>query len=245
MQGFPISSTSIEPLPKFLDAIHDFQTPKLITDIRSWFSLVNQVSNYAQLGDLVAPFKQFLSQKCNFNWTTELGNAFTTSKRCIVDSIKHGTEIFDPHRRTCLRPDWSKNGISYILIQKHCTCLSDLPDCRENGLKIVLADSPFLSAAEQRYAPIKGEALAAAWGLEQTKYFTQRCNDLLIVTDHKPLVKILGDRTLNEISNSRILRLKQRTLPFTIAYLPGKTNSAADAASRYPSSTVHTNNDAE
>ena len=76
-----------------------------------------------------------------------------------------------------------------------------------------------------------------AWGLEQSKYFTQGCNDLLVVTDHKPLVKILGDRTLDEISNTRTFRLKQRTLPwsFDIAHLPGKTNSAADATSRHPS----------
>ena len=43
--------------------------------------------------------------------------------------------------------------------------------------------------------------------------------------------------TLDEISNTRIFRLKQRTLPwsFDIAHLPGKTNSAADATSRHPS----------
>ena len=70
-----------------------------------------------------------------------------------------------------------------------------------------------------------------------TLEFTQGCNDLLVVTDHKPLVKILGDRTLDEISNTRIFRLKQRTLPwsFDIAHVPGKTNSAADATSRHPS----------
>ena len=69
------------------------------------------------------------------------------------------------------------------------------------------------------------------------KCFTQGCNDLLVVTDHNSLVNILGDRTLDEISNTRIVRLKQRTLPwsFDIAHLPGKTNSAADATSRHPS----------
>ena len=42
---------------------------------------------------------------------------------------------------------------------------------------------------------------------------------------------------MDEISNTRIFRLKQRTLPwsFDIAHLPGKTNSAADATSRHPS----------
>ena len=61
----------------------------------------------------------------------------------------------------------------------------------------------------------------------------------MVVTDHKPLVKIFGDRTLNEIQNTRIFRLKQRTLPwlFEVQYMPGKTNLAADAASHYPTLT--------
>ena len=65
----------------------------------------------------------------------------------------------------------------------------------------------------------------------------------MVVTDHKPLVNIFGDRTLNEIQNTRIFRLKQRTLPwlFQVHYMPGKTNLAADAASRYPSLTNKVN----
>ncbi len=59
----------------------------------------------------------------------------------------------------------------------------------------------------------------------------------MIVTDHKPLVKIFGDCTLDEISNSHLFQLKQRTLPwrFDIVHQPGKTNHAADATSRHPS----------
>ena len=59
----------------------------------------------------------------------------------------------------------------------------------------------------------------------------------MVVTNYKPLVKIFGDRTLNKIQNTCIFRLKQRMLPwlFQVHYMPGKTNLAADAASRYPS----------
>ena len=78
--------------------------------------------------------------------------------------------------------------------------------------------------------------MAVAWGLEHTRYFTLGCNDLVVVTDHKPLVNILNDTTLDELTCNRLFRLKLRTLlwNFTIKYLPGKTNEAADATSRYP-----------
>ncbi len=234
--GFRISDEAIEPLPKYLDAIQGFPTPASTTDIRSWFGLVNQVANYAQLRDIMAPFKPFLSPKVRFEWTPMLDAAFTASKQAIIHAIRRGVEIFDPTKRTCLRPDWSRRGIGYFLSQKHCTCASHLPDCCSDGWRVTLAGSRFLSPAEQRYAPIEGEALAVAWGLEQSKYFTQGCNDLLVITDHKPLVKVMGDRTLDEIPNSRLFRLKQRTLPwvFEITHLPGKTNTAADATSRHP-----------
>ena len=60
---------------------------------------------------------------------------------------------------------------------------------------------------------------------------------MLVVSDHQPLKKLLGDRTLDEITNSRLLKLKQRTFPwyFEIDYLPGIDNPAADATSRNPS----------
>ena len=45
--GFRICPDTVEPLPKYLDAIRHFPVPKCTTDIRSWFGLVNQVSHYA------------------------------------------------------------------------------------------------------------------------------------------------------------------------------------------------------
>lgn len=242
--GFHIAETSIEPLPKYVEAIRSFPTPKSTKDVRSWFGLVNQVSNYAQLREYMAIFRPFLSPKYTFFWSTVLDKAFEESKELIIQSIRDGVEIFDTSKPTCLRPDWSSRGIGYFLLQKHCNCASDLPNCCPDGWKVTLAGSRFLTGAEERYAAIEGEALAIAWGLEQTKYFTQGCQDLLVVTDHKPLTKIFGDRTLDEISNTRLFRLKQRTLPwnFRVKHLPGKTNQAADATSRYPAPDLELSN---
>ena len=236
-EGFRLSDSTIEPLPKYLDAIRDFPTPASTTDIRNWFGLVNQVANYAQLRETMAPFKPFLSPRCKFSWSSELENAFRRSKHAIIEAIREGVEIYHMQKRTCLRPDWSRRGIGYFILQQHCRCSSSIPACCPGGLRITVAGSRFLSFAEQRYAAIEGEALAVAWGLEQTRYFTQGCDNLVVVTDHKPLVKIFGGRTLDEITNTRLFRLKQRTLPwrFDIDHVPGKSNHAADAASRHPS----------
>ena len=37
-----------------------------------------------------------------------------------MEAIKHGVEIFNKNRTTCLYTDWSKSGIGYYLNQKHC-----------------------------------------------------------------------------------------------------------------------------
>ena len=120
--GFRISDETIETLPKYMDAIRDFPTPTSTTDIRSWFGLVNQVANCVQLRDIMAPFKPFLSPRCRFEWTPELERAFQASKESIIAEIRHGVEIFDPTKRTCIHPGWSPQGIGYFLSQKQCSC---------------------------------------------------------------------------------------------------------------------------
>ena len=109
--GCRITEERIDPLPKFFNAIKDFPTPTNATDIKSWFGLVNQVATYAQLRDLMEPFRPFLSPKTRFQWTAELDAAFSSAKEAIIAAIRTGVEIFDPARRTCLRPDWSTKGL--------------------------------------------------------------------------------------------------------------------------------------
>jgi len=236
--GFRITETEVKPLEKYIKAILDFPTPTRTTDIRSWFGLVHQVAHYNKLINMLEPFKPFLSPKTKFIWNDELNRTFEASKIEIVNAIKQGVEIFDPKKLTCLRSDWSQKGIGYFLSQKHCCCDSSLPGCCESGWRITLAGSRFLRPSELRYAPVEGEALAIAWSLEHTKYFTQGCDDLVIVTDHKPLVNFFSDRTLDQITNARLFSIKQRTLPwrFRVVYRPGTDNKFSDATSRNPAS---------
>ena len=76
-----------------------------------------------------------------------------------------------------------------------------------------------------------------AYALHQTRYYVLGCADLIVATDHKPLLQILNDRSLTEITNRRLLNLKEKTLAyrFTLVHVPGKKNLGPDATSRHPS----------
>ena len=61
--GFNITKTGIKPLQSSLDAISSFPTPQSITDIRSWFGLVGQVSYAFAAAPVMEPFRTLLSNK--------------------------------------------------------------------------------------------------------------------------------------------------------------------------------------
>ena len=198
--SFWITNFEVKPLSKHLTAIQNFPQPRNITDVRSWFGLVNQVAHYGQLTAFLAPFCSLLSPRSRFEWTSDLDALFQQSKQAIIEAIENGVEIFDPQLTTCLQTDYSCQGIGYWLR----LMWRDRPTCCPDGWCITLAGLRFLRDAELWYAPIEGECLAVAWVLENTCWFTMGCKDLVVATDHKPLIKILGDSCLDDIRNPRL-----------------------------------------
>ena len=235
--GFEITSNSVRPCRRYLQSIREFPTPKTITDVRSWFGLLNQVAYAFSMAEKMLPLRKLLKPEHPFQWTDELNQLFENSKEHITREIENGVRIFDRSRPTCLATDWSRNGIGFWLFQKHCTCPRVQPFCCPTGWKVTLVGSRFTQSAESRYAPIEGEALAVADALEKTRYFVLGCEDLIIAVDHKPLLKVFGDRCLEDIPNTRLRNLKEKTLryKFRMVHIPGAKHRAADSVSRYPS----------
>ncbi len=66
--GFKITLDSVRPCERYLAAIIDFPTPKNITDIRSWFGLIIQVSYAFSMTDHMLPFREFLNPGTAFRW---------------------------------------------------------------------------------------------------------------------------------------------------------------------------------
>ena len=236
--GFEISPHTVRPCPRTLTAIRDFPTPTNITDVRSWFGLTNQVSYAFAAAERMLPFRNLLKPGTPFEWNSQLDLLFNDTKSLIIEEIQKGIEIFDKKRHTCLATDWSKEGVGFLLLQKHCPCNNIHPLCCKTGWKVALIGSRFTSNTESRYAPIEGEALAVVDALHKARHFVLGCTNLLVAVDHKPLLKVFGDRSLEDISNPRLFNLKEKTLKysFKMVHIPGVRHAAADAVSRHPTS---------
>ena len=239
--GLKLTTSGVAPSDQMLSAIKEFPAPKNITGARSWFGLVNQVSWAHTITDEMQPFRDLIKKNSKFHWTPALQSVFEKTKQVIIEAVKNGIQSYDPQLPTCIQCDWSKTGIGYLLMQKHCKCeLDNAPICCPGGWKIAFAGSRFTNDAESNYSATEGEALAVAWSLNHARMFTLGSSNLLVVTDHKPLLGIMQDRNLASITNRRIQRFKEKTLAFhfNIQYCPGRLHKGADAVSRYPAASI-------
>ena len=236
--GFEVHREGFRPPRRIIEAIESFPTPRSITDIRSWFGLVNQVAYAFSQAELMAPFRELLaSKKRTFYWDHVLDDIFVKSKKEVIRCVEDGVKTFEMGRQTCLTTDWSKVGIGFSLWQKHCNCSGPVdPNCGGGHWKMVYAGSRFTRDAESRYAPIEGEALAFVFGLISCKMYTLGNQNLIVATDHKPLIRIFNDRDLDTIENPRIRNLKEKSLQFQfeVKYIEGGLNCTADWSSRNP-----------
>ena len=235
--GLTVTSEGVQPSRQTLSAIENFPPPASLTKARSFFGLVNQVQwAYANSREMT-PFRNLVKPNSTYQWTEELKQLFNNCKEKILDQVRAGVRQYDINRITCLQTDFSRDGIGYLLLQKYCTCpLDKTPICCKDGWRLVFAGSRFTKGAEQRYAPTEGELLAVAWSLNHAHIFTKGCRNLIVSTDHKPLLGILNEKPLENIKNPRIVRMKEQTLSFNfvVMYNQGKWHRGPDALSRSP-----------
>ncbi len=139
---------------------------------------MNQVTNSAEPQDIIPLSILSLA----------LDGAFAAPKPTIIHAIRQNMEIFDFMKRTRLCPDRSHYSIGYVLSQKNWTCSSRLSDWCSDGWCVTLPTSRFLSSNEQCYAlsMMKNRSWHGALNNQSTSP-----THLIIITDHKPLIKVI------------------------------------------------------
>ena len=224
--GFIVSSDGYVPDPALTEAIAAFPAPQSLTDLRSFFGLVNQVAPFSdEIAELLEPLRPLLSSKRSFTWNSDHEMAFTAARKTL--SSARTLAYFDQTRPTLLSTDASRlKGLGFLLQQKQ-------PD---GTWRVIQAGSRFLTDAESRYATIELELLAVAWAVRKCRLFLIGLPHVDLAVDHRPLVPIINRKNLDEIENPRLQRLREKLSEVNISasWRPGTKHAAADALSRAP-----------
>ena len=122
--GFEITCDTVRPCQRYLRAITEFPTPRNLTDVRSWFGLLIQVSYAFSRAEWMLPFRDLIKPAVPFRWDDNLDQLFEESNTVITTEIANEVKTFDKTKPTCLATDWSRDGIGFWLFQKNCLCSS-------------------------------------------------------------------------------------------------------------------------
>ena len=112
--GFQLSSHGYKVDPSITEAITKYPTPATRSDLRSFMSLVNQLSmSTTTLASLLTPLRPLLSTKNEFLWSSHHQEAFTNIKASLTTSPL--LSFFDMTKPTRLSMDASRQGLGFIL----------------------------------------------------------------------------------------------------------------------------------
>ena len=223
--GHIIDGSGVTADPDKTQAIRNFPAPQNITELQRFNGMVNQLGKFIpNLAEINLSLRQLLRKDQAWLWGPDQNAAFLKIKDELLkpQTLAH----YHPSKETIIAADASNSGIGAVLLQ-----------IQEDGIrKPVCFASRSLSSAEQHYAVIEKEALAATWACEKfASYVTGM--EFTVQTDHKPLVPLLSTKDLSAMP-PRILRFRMRMMRFSpkIQYVQGKYQVTADALSRAPTS---------
>ena len=180
--GHQVDADGLHTLPSKVAAIVQAPEPENEQQLRSFLGLLNYYSKFIpNLATILHPLNHLLRKEVHWKWTQECADAFQRAKDSLVSSqvLAH----YDPKLPIKLAADTSAYGIGAVISHVY-------PD--GSGRPVAFA-SRTLTSAERNYAQLEKEALALIYGV---KHFHQCLYGRMftLITDHKPLTKILNPR---------------------------------------------------
>jgi hypothetical protein len=234
MLGREVDGDTIHVHEDNLSALRNCQTPKDIPQLKHVLGIMayamKHVKNYATIA---APLFHLTKKGVPWDWPPDsvVDKAFIQLKAAVLEKFK--LHVPDQNKPMYLFTDASDVGMGAHLCQlKHAVDDADLhkvPD--KDKLTIAFYSARFDARMQQRPVYYR-EAKAIMWGLEKSKEFTeQNPFEVCVVTDHSPLQWI---KSTHKGAVSAWLIENAAETDFRVVYIPGPTNTTADALSREP-----------
>ena len=180
--GYLIDAEGLHTTPEKVAAIVNAPEPKNTTELRSFLGLVNYYGKFIKnLSSIAHPLNRLLCKEAKWEWSQECEKAFQELKYKLSSSevLVHYDEKF-PFKLDC---DASAYGIGAVLSHLY-------PDGSERPIAYA---SRSLTSAEVNYAQIEKKGLALIYGVKKFHQFVYGCK-FILVTDHQPLMAILGSK---------------------------------------------------
>ena len=181
--GFIIDGTGIHKTEEKVKAIREAKVPENVKELQSFLGLVTFYGKFIKdLATIAHPLYNLLKKGTEWHWSEECQSSFEKVK----------DEITSPNFLVHFHRDWpvklvcdaSQVGIGAVLAHV-------MPDGTE---KTIAFASRTLNSAEQKYSQIEKEGLSLVYGVKKFHMYLYGKQKFMLVTDHKPLLAILGPK---------------------------------------------------
>lgn len=223
--GFKINAAGIHPTDEKLRAIRELPEPTSKATLQSFLGMIAFYDRFLENRATVAKDLYALLEK---NATWRWGTAHKIAFRKLKELILQRTTLihYDESKPLLLACDASPYGVGAVLAQL---------DSAGREAPIAFA-SRTLGDAEKNYSQLDREGLAIIYGaIHFHQYIAGR--HVVIVTDHQPLLGILGPRKpVPQVLSPRMMRwcVKLAAYDYELQFRAGKRHQNADALSRLP-----------
>lgn len=221
--GHKIDNEGLHPVPAKVEAVVNAPVPKNFTELRAFLALLTYYGKF--LENLSIVIKPVLLQKDSpWNWSTSCQAAFEKAKAQVASStvLTH----FDPQLPILLACDAGAYGLGAVISHQ----------MTDGSERLIAYASRTLSKTEVNYSQIEEEALGIIFGVQKFRDYLYG-RKFVLVTDHKPLVKILGPKMgVPALAVARLQRwaLLLSAYQYDIVYKASLEHANADGLSRLP-----------
>ena len=213
--GHVITQYGLLPNPKRVQAINDMPEPTDKIAVQRFLGMVNYVHKFIpNLSQIAEPLRVILKKNVVWHWGHEQQSSFDKMKKLLRNAPVLGH--FDTKAQITLQVDASKSGLGATIIQHD---------------KPVAMASRALNAAQTQYAVIEKELLAMCFGVTRFHEYIYG-QQIIIQTDHKPLVGIMNKPIFMLSARMQRMRMRLQNYNMTIQYINGKNMFFADTFSR-------------
>lgn len=224
--GFIIDEHGIHKTDDKIRAVQSAKVPENVKELQSFLGLVTFYGKFIRnLATIAEPMYQLLNKDMEWCWTKDCQKSFENIKAEITSPnfLTH-FQMNLPVKLVC---DASQVGVGAVLAH-------EMPDGTERPIAYA---SRLLNKAERNYSQIEKEGLALVFGVKKFHIYLYGRKEFKLVTDHKPLLAIVGPKAgLPTLVAARLQRwaVILSAYSYTLEYRSTTKMGNADALSRLP-----------